>query len=62
MKRLEIYNQYLQKLLDDGQAYYAWETSEELDEMRETANKAKKPFHYREIQYTPEQLAAFKEE
>jgi len=62
MQRLELYNQYLQQLLDDGQAYYAWETSEELDAMRETANAAKKPFHYREIKYTQEQLATFKAE
>lgn len=62
MERLEIYNVYVQKLLDDGQAYYAWETSEELDAMRDEANKAKKPFNYRQLAYTEQQLANFKEE
>ena len=62
MERLELYNQQVQTLLESGQAYYARETSEELDAMREEMNKQKKPFHYRQIEYTDDQLAEFKEE
>ncbi len=62
MARLEIYNQYLQKLLDAWQAYYARESTEELDAMRAEAEARKQPFRYRQKEYTPEQLAAFKEE
>lgn len=62
MERLELYNQYLQNLLDDGQAYYAWESTEELDEMRKQADARKQPFRYRQIDYTPEQLTKFQEE
>ncbi len=34
-ERLDLYEEHIQKLLDAGQAYYAFETSEELDAMRE---------------------------
>jgi len=60
MERLELYNQYVQQLLESGAAYYAWETSEELDAMRDEMNKQKKPFRYRQIQYTEDQIAEFK--
>ena len=33
-ERKEIYRQYAMQLLDDGHAYYAFDTPEELDEMR----------------------------
>lgn len=62
MARLEIYNQYLQKLLDAEQAYYARESVEELDAMRADAEARKQPFRYRQREYTPEQLAKFQEE
>ena len=62
MERLELYNQYVQKLLENGQAYYARETSEELDAVREEMNKQKRPFRYRQQAYTPEQIEQFKAE
>src|SRR6478609_4494793 len=34
-ERKDIYRQYAQKLIDDGNAYYAFDTSEELEAMRE---------------------------
>ena len=34
-QRKDIYQKYAQQLLDSGHAYYAFDTSEELDEMRE---------------------------
>ena len=33
-ERKEIYQQYVQKLLDDGNAYYAFDTPEELERVR----------------------------
>ncbi|MGB0165330.1 MAG: glutamate--tRNA ligase [Luteibaculum sp.] len=40
-ERKEMYRQYAQQLLDSGHAYYAFDSSEELDEMRERLKKAK---------------------
>lgn len=34
-ERKEIYRQFAEKLVDDGNAYYAFDTAEELDTMRE---------------------------
>jgi len=34
-ERKDIYKQYAQKLIDEGNAYYAFDTSEELEAMRE---------------------------
>jgi len=62
MERLAIYKQYVNKLIEEGKAYYAWETPEELQAMREEAQKQKKPFIYRQINYTPEQIEKFKSE
>jgi nondiscriminating glutamyl-tRNA synthetase len=59
MERLPIYQRYLADLLDGWVAYYAWETPEELDAMREDATAQKKPFHYRRIAYTQEELDQF---
>lgn len=39
-ERKEIYQKYAQELLDKGLAYYAFDTSEELDEMRERLKAA----------------------
>ncbi len=44
--RLEVYRAYVDRLLDDGRAYYAFETKEELDELREAARAAKRDFRY----------------
>ena len=46
MQRLEFYNQHVQRLLDSGQAYYAFETAEELEAMREQAAARKEGFKY----------------
>jgi glutamyl-tRNA synthetase len=45
-QRLDIYNQYLKKLLDAGLAYYCFETAEELTAMRTKAEADKKGFMY----------------
>jgi len=39
-ERKEIYRQYADKLLESGNAYYAFDSPEELDEMREKMNKS----------------------
>ena len=39
-ERKEIYQQYVQQLLDAGKAYYAFDTPEELDAMREKLKAA----------------------
>ncbi len=45
-ERLEIYQRYIQELLDSGKAYYAFETPEELDAMRTEAQEQKRTFIY----------------
>jgi glutamyl-tRNA synthetase len=40
-ERKAIYKEYAQKLVDEGNAYYAFDTSEELDAMRERLKEAK---------------------
>ena len=47
-------------LLENNYAYYAYETSEELQKMKEKAQKEKKTFMYRQINYTQEQIEQFK--
>lgn len=39
-ERKEIYQQYAQQLIDSGAAYYAFDTEQELDEMRERLKTA----------------------
>jgi glutamyl-tRNA synthetase len=39
-ERKELYKQYAQKLIDDGNAYYAFDTEAELDVMRDTLKAA----------------------
>lgn len=43
-KRKPIYKEYLEKLLNSGNAYYCFLTEAELDEQRETAKKEGRPF------------------
>ncbi|MDE0151286.1 MAG: glutamate--tRNA ligase [Bdellovibrionales bacterium] len=43
-QRLDVYNQYAQKLLDSGKAYYCFLTDDELAHMKETSQKEGKPF------------------
>ncbi len=42
-KDANMYTQYAMKLVESGHAYYAFDTAEELEEMRELAKKAKMP-------------------
>ncbi|MBS3735142.1 MAG: glutamate--tRNA ligase [Phycisphaerae bacterium] len=45
-QRLAIYQQHVRQLLEAGQAYYAFETGEELDAMRQQARARKETFRY----------------
>lgn len=60
-KRLELYQQKVQALLDKGLAYRAYDTPEELDAMREAqkANGEAPRYDNRHRNLTPEQRAAY---
>lgn len=63
-KRLELYQQAIQGLLDKGVAYYCYTTAEELEQMR-AAQKARKEaprYDNRHRNLTLEQRAAFEAE
>jgi len=45
-ERKEMYRQYAEKLVSEGKAYYAFDTSEELDEVRKKKEKAGGGFLY----------------
>ncbi len=45
-QRLDIYNRYLQKLLESGDAYYALESPQQLAALRDTAKAAKQSYRY----------------
>jgi glutamyl-tRNA synthetase len=61
-KRLAIYNKLIDQLIAEGKAYEAWETSAELDAMREQSKRARRPFIYRRPTYTADRLKQFKDE
>ncbi len=45
-ERKEIYRQYAQQLVESGNAYYAFDTPEELDQLRAAAEAEKQVFSY----------------
>ena len=45
-ERLDLYETYIQRLLDEGKAYYAFETAEELDAQRAVAAAEKRGYRY----------------
>lgn len=45
-ERKEIYKQYVDQLIENGKAYYAFDTAEELDEARANAEANKETFIY----------------
>ena len=45
-QRTEIYQKYLQQLLDEGKAYYCFCTPEELEAQRAIQRERKQPFRY----------------
>lgn len=59
-KRQAAYNAIIEDLIKRGMAYEAWETSEELNALRQAAEKAKRAFIYQRTNYSAEQMAEFK--
>jgi len=59
-ERIRIYQQYAKQLLDEGKAYYAFDTAEELDEMRKSREKLRIPPKYdrRALKLKPEEVKA----
>lgn len=57
-QRLEIYRAHARRLLDEGKAYYAFDSREELDAMRTAAQKAKRNFRYPRPATFPSDAAA----
>lgn len=52
-ERLDIYTEYVEKLLASGDAYYAFDTADELTVMREAAQAEKRSFMYPRPQTLP---------
>jgi glutamyl-tRNA synthetase len=63
-ERTEIYRNYVQLLLNNGTAYRAYETPEELETVREQQKAAKLPPRYNGAHrnLTPDQIAAYEAE
>src|SRR6266545_1531056 len=59
-KRLELYNRTIDQLVSRGLAYEAYETPDELNVLRQRAEKEKRAFIYRRREYTSDELARFK--
>lgn len=59
-ERTEIYRTYAQQLLDEGKAYYAFETAEELEAMRAEQEKRGLPTKYdrRALKLSPDTVRA----
>jgi len=45
-ERLELYKSYIQRLIEEGKAYYAFDTAEELEARRADATAARQGFRY----------------
>ncbi len=52
-QRMDIYEKYIKQLLDEKKAYYCFDTSEELDSLREEAETDKKGFSYKRPEVYP---------
>ncbi|TWD14285.1 glutamyl-tRNA synthetase [Marihabitans asiaticum] len=50
-ERLDTYRPYVQRLIDDGHAYYCWCSSERLAAMRDKQQKLKQPTGYDRLCY-----------
>lgn len=61
-KRLHVYNELIDGLVEKGLAYEAWETQDELTAMREQSTRAKRPFIYRRRQYSADDMKRFADE
>ncbi len=55
-KRLDLYREYTQKLIDEGKAYADPFSSEEVDKFRNQAKEEKKPFLFRNFMPNDDEL------
>ncbi len=49
-ERLDLYNQYAKKLIENGNAYYAFDTPEEIEQARQIQQNQKADFKYKRNQ------------
>jgi len=61
-RRTGVYNRVIDDLIARGQAYLAYETTDELENQRKQAEKQKRAFIYRRQTYAPDQLKRFADE
>src|SRR5688572_31348617 len=61
-RRTDVYNRIIDDLMARGLAYEAWETPQELDGLRKSAEREKRQFVYRRRDVSAEQVAAWKGE
>ena len=61
-RRLETYNGIIDRLLADGLAYKAYDSTEELDARRKEAERAKRAFIYRNPKLSDEQIRKYEAE
>jgi glutamyl-tRNA synthetase len=54
-QRMDIYDKYVRKLLEEQKAYYCFDTSEELDALRKEAEAQKKGFVYTRPEKFPDE-------
>ena len=59
-QRMDIYDKYVKKLLDEKKAYYCFDTPEELDALRRQAEAQKKGFTYSRPEKFPDEKDANK--
>lgn len=59
-ERRDLYDKYIRQLLDEGKAYYCFETSEDLDAMRQEAETRKTGFVFRRPDQCPSEQEAQK--
>ncbi len=52
-QRMDTYEKYIKQLIDEKKAYYCFETSEELDSLREESEGGKKGFSYQRPEVYP---------
>ncbi len=59
-ERRDLYDRHIRQLLDEGKAYYCFETSEDLDAMRQEAETRKTGFVFRRPEQFPSEQDAQK--
>ena len=61
-RRVETYNRIIDRMIQSGQAYKAYETPEELDLQRKSAQTSGKQYRYHRVQLTDNQIRQYESE